>query len=312
MDVSIVIVSYNTKHLLKNCLDSIYKNTKDIQFEVIVVDNCSSDGTLSMLDEFSNIKIIKNDFNYGFGKANNIGKTIATGKYIFYLNSDTVLLNNAVKIFFDYWESHASEPISAIGTVLINEDGLQIHSGGRFPTYPEMLKKQLKRNIRNAIKTIIKVTRLEKQYLKRKSNKEIIENNIEDDNIQYVTGADLFMLNNDYAVYDENYFMYYEESDMQYQLYKRGMKPVLVRRAKIQHLSYKPTDKIILARITDIYIEKSMLYYCKKNYNSNASLLRFLIAMDSYNPYVKPIVEQAEQHLKDYYRHLHNESLIDD
>ena len=102
MDVSIIIVNYNTKDLIKNCIDSIYEQTKDIKFEIIVSDNGSVDGSIEMIkSEFPNVILIENNANLGFGTANNRGLKIAKGKYIFYLNSDTVLLNNAVKLYPD-------------------------------------------------------------------------------------------------------------------------------------------------------------------------------------------------------------------
>ena len=104
-DVSIIIVNYNTKQLLADCLKSIYEQTNNIDFEVIVSDNGSVDGSIEMLKrDFSQVILIENNANLGFGAANNRGLEVAKGKYIFYLNSDTVLLNNAVKIFFDYLE----------------------------------------------------------------------------------------------------------------------------------------------------------------------------------------------------------------
>lgn len=100
MDVSIIIVNYNTKELTRNCLRSIFDQTKDVDFEVIVSDNGSTDGSIEMIRaEFPQVILIENNANLGFGAANNRGLKIARGKYVFYLNSDTVLLNNAVKLF---------------------------------------------------------------------------------------------------------------------------------------------------------------------------------------------------------------------
>ena len=125
MDVSIIIVNYNTKQLLKDCLNSIYEHTENISFEVIVSDNGSKDGSIEMLKaEFPQVILIENNANLGFGKANNKGLAIAKGKYIFYLNSDTILLNNAVKLFFDYFEENGKkENIGALGCNLLDKQG---------------------------------------------------------------------------------------------------------------------------------------------------------------------------------------------
>lgn len=106
LDVSIIIVNYNTKELTRNCLKSVFEQTDGIVFEVIVSDNGSTDGSLEMIrTEFHEVILIENGANLGFGAANNRALDVAKGKYVFYLNSDTVLLNNAVQMFFDYWEN---------------------------------------------------------------------------------------------------------------------------------------------------------------------------------------------------------------
>ena len=98
IDVSVIIVNYNTKDLLRDCINSVIEQTKNISFEIIVSDNGSSDGSIEMLKaEFPKVIILNNKENLGFGKANNRGAEISNGKYLFLLNSDTVLLNNAIK-----------------------------------------------------------------------------------------------------------------------------------------------------------------------------------------------------------------------
>ena len=130
MNVSIIIVNYNTKKLLSDCLKSIYEQTKDLEFEVIVSDNGSTDGSIEMLkSDFPQVILIENNANLGFGTANNRGLSVAKGKYIFYLNSDTILKNNAVKYFFDFWEnSPEPEKIGGLGANLLNSAGETIHS----------------------------------------------------------------------------------------------------------------------------------------------------------------------------------------
>lgn len=128
MDISIIIVNYNTKELTKNCIDSIYEKTKDIEFEVILVDNDSNDGSKELFERDKKIEFVEAGKNLGFGKANNLGLTRATGKYIFFLNSDTILVNNAVKIFFDFCEGHKDLKTGGIGCLLRGQG-----SGGQVP-----------------------------------------------------------------------------------------------------------------------------------------------------------------------------------
>ncbi|MBR0101257.1 MAG: glycosyltransferase, partial [Treponema sp.] len=117
IDVSVIIVNFNTKDLLQNCLRSIYEQTANVTIEVLVSDNGSTDGSLEMVrQQFPQTILLENNANLGFGKANNIAAKQAHGKYIFYLNSDTELKNNAIKYFFDYWENATEKnDIGALG-----------------------------------------------------------------------------------------------------------------------------------------------------------------------------------------------------
>lgn len=100
MDVSIIIVNYQSSNLVIDCVNSIFQKTKEISYEIIIVDNASNDNSVECLTKkFGNkIKIISSKVNLGFGKANNLGERYAIGKYIFLLNPDTILVNNAIKI----------------------------------------------------------------------------------------------------------------------------------------------------------------------------------------------------------------------
>ena len=122
MDVSIIIVSYNTRQLTQDCINSIFHYTHGVSFEVIVVDNDSVDGSKEMLAADKRICYVQSGGNLGFGKANNLGYSVAQGKYLFLLNSDTILLNNAVKIFFDIAEGDSVD-VGCWGTMLLNKEG---------------------------------------------------------------------------------------------------------------------------------------------------------------------------------------------
>ena len=108
MDVSVIIVNYNTIELTLNCINSIFTHTLGIDFEVIVVDNNSDDGSGEILRLDKRIVFIQNLANEGFGSANNIGYQYAKGKYLFLLNSDTILLNNAIK------DDHSSNSLKTV------------------------------------------------------------------------------------------------------------------------------------------------------------------------------------------------------
>ena len=241
MDVSIIIVNYNTKQLLADCLNSIYEQTKDISFEVIVSDNGSKDGSIEMLKaDFPQVILIENNANLGFGAANNRGLAIAKGKYIFYLNSDTILLNNAVKYFFDYWEnSPEKDSIGALGANLLSINKETIHSGGLFPDYKSDIS-GLMHNIYGFTKQFFFHKLFKKnlpEYKNEKSEKII-------GLIDYITGADLFLKNDNFAYFDEDFFMYCEETYLQYQLFMNNKNRLLINGPQIIHLEGASSKKI--------------------------------------------------------------------
>ena len=131
IDVSIIIVSYNTREFLRECLYSLFEKTKSLSFEVIVVDNESSDGSVQMIQElFPQVNILNSGENVGFGRANNIGIKEAQGRNVFLLNPDTILLNNAIKILSDFLDSH--DEVAVCGGNLYNVDKEPTHSFLRY------------------------------------------------------------------------------------------------------------------------------------------------------------------------------------
>ena len=127
MDISIIIVSYNNFDVLQNCLNSIYKFTSKISFEIIVVDNNSvEEGLTEVVDGYSNLVLIKNNENMGFSFANNQGLGIAKGRYILFLNNDTELVKDILYKLVEF--SDSSESNYLIGVKLLNTDLTHQHS----------------------------------------------------------------------------------------------------------------------------------------------------------------------------------------
>ncbi len=285
VDVSIIIVNYNTKILLEACLYSIYEQTKLISFEIIVSDNGSSDGSLSMLEEkFPQVIRIDNKANLGFGAANNRALAKASGKYILYLNSDTILLNNAVKIFFDYWENADNkDAIGALGCNLLNEKGQTIHSGGDFPTAgTEIVQNflELFYVLKNSI-PIIRHTHLG------------FANDIKPrhvGSIDYVTGADLFVKNDSFASFDERYFLYYEDTDLQKRMSLEGKERLLIDGPLIRHLKgmsdKSPSVLSFYRSIPKIHTQLSACKFLRKYRASRVKIfiLKMIILLIWINP----------------------------
>lgn len=259
MDVSIIIVSYNTKNILRDCVLSIKDKSHDIDYEIIVVDNASSDGSVEMLrQEFPDVKIIESGGNIGFGKANNKGMAQATGKYLFLLNSDTILLNNATKILFDKAESLSDQgcKIGALGSVLLNKDLNTCHSYGHFITPSSELKEVISKYLK---------------FLKDPANTNPpLVKGVKD--VDYITGADMFVPEEVYKEtggFDPDFFMYCEEVDWQKRMQKNGYSRIIVEGPKIIHLeggSDNEQKKLWTPkRLSNLY--KSRKIYRKKHYN---------------------------------------------
>lgn len=133
MEISIIINNYKTKGLLKQCLSGIYLYPPSVDFEVIVVDNNSNDGSVEMVkSKFNQVKLIESKENLGHHKGNNLGIKNSSGKYILILNTDIAFLDNSIDKMYDFMESH--EEVALLGPKLKNPDGSIQMSCMRFPT----------------------------------------------------------------------------------------------------------------------------------------------------------------------------------
>lgn len=275
MDVSILIVNYNTSKLIVKCINSIIFHTAGIEYEIIVVDNASSESDIKQLSSLDNIKLIRSKFNLGFGKANNLGVKSACGKYLLFLNPDTYFLNNAAYYFFSFMEQKNNIKIGTIGAKLLTPSEEFTHSFGPFPSK----KKELAIAINSILKKI-------KCYITKDSELEILKS-LADFYVDYVTGADLFMqkcLFDSLDGFDEDFFMYYEETDLQYRLAKIGYRSKIIEGAKIVHLeglSYG--SKLNIGRLYQLEISK-ILYMKKHSKKINYIFFRMLYFIIRFFP----------------------------
>ena len=134
MDISVIIVSWNTKDLLRQCLLSVVSSTERLEHEIYVVDNASTDGSADMVrDEFSEVILIANDSNLGFAAANNQALRLARAKYVLLLNPDTILSQDCLAQLYTFAEQNTQA--GAVGAKRLNPDGsCQGWSRGNFPT----------------------------------------------------------------------------------------------------------------------------------------------------------------------------------
>lgn len=229
MDVSVIIVNYNTLELTKNTIESVIEKTQKIEYEIILVDNASTDGSVEFFETKYREKIIfiKNDKNLGFGRANNKGIKIAKGKYIFLLNSDTLLINNAIKILYDFMEKNQSCGIC--GGNLYDKDLKPTNSCfNSVLNYKSLyLEKVLKKLRLNSDKNIgFNYTSTPKE-------------------VKVIIGADMMLskkLLTEIKGFDEDFFMYHEENELCVRAIKKGYKIYSIPEAKIIHLEGKSSE----------------------------------------------------------------------
>ena len=230
MDVSVIIVNYNTKELTKACIDSVFAMTSGVSFEVILVDNASTDGSIELFEKDERILFIESGKNLGFGKANNLGYQYAKGKYLFLLNSDTLLLNNAIQAFYLQMEQRDAS-VACMGCLLIDAKQKPTHSYGRFPTFWNEL-------VRKPFRTLQRVPLIRHRFDGYDDGPlSVIDEKCFE--VEYVTGADLFMrktVADQYGLFDPDFFMYYEECEMQYRYRKHGYFSAITDAPKVQHL----------------------------------------------------------------------------
>ena len=228
MDVSIIIVNYNTASMTKTCIDSIFKYTHGVEFEVVLVDNASKDNSRFIFQSDDRINYIYLNQNIGFGRANNTGYDLCKGKYIFLLNSDTLLFENSVLMFYEFMEKYSySNKIACCGCTLVDQNMKFIHSYGYFPSVKVVFA-----DLQQYIKSLFGVRK--KQFELINFNKQGFYD------VDYITGADLFIsrksLENLDYLFDPDYFMYYEETDLQYRLRRVGYRRSLINHTSIIHL----------------------------------------------------------------------------
>jgi GT2 family glycosyltransferase len=234
MDISIIIVNWNTRDLLQSCLESIYKTIHDISYEIIVVDNASQDGSVAMLQEkYPQVRLIQNEENRGFGAANNQAMRIMAGRYALLLNSDTVLTENAVRELFTFMEGQ-SDAAMACGQ-LLNDDGGKQNSVASFP---------------NLLTLLTNTSLLEYLFPKHYPSKRYsYDGPIEVDSC---IGACLLVRKKaieDVGMFDERYFFFFEETDWAYQMREAGWKAFHVPSAFICHFQGQSIGRDIQSRI---------------------------------------------------------------
>ena len=275
IDVSIIIVSYNVRHFLEQCLRSVYASQGQLELEIFVVDNASSDNTLSFLREqfpqaeHPELHLVNNVRNVGFGRANNQALAHAKGRYILFLNPDTVLTEHTLTDCVTFANSHAD--MGALGV-------MQLHSNGEFalesrhgiPT-PWRAFCQM-----SGLSSLFPATKTFDGYHMR------FFNNAAAAPIEIASGA--FMLIPRDALeeiggFDERFFMYCEDVDLCYRLLQSGRQNYYLP-TPILHYKGASTRRGSFRYVHTFY--SAMLIFFNKHYAKSARLMSPLIRLGIY------------------------------
>ena len=263
VDMSIVLVCWNNKAYLDPCLKSLYEGGLKSSFDVIVVDNGSTDGSQQMLAEkYPDVKLIQNEGNVGLGKASNQGIEATKGRFVLLLNNDTLVNGSALDVLVEYLD--ANPEAGATAGKLLNPDG-SFQSG--FAPFSTLLEEFL---IVTHIGEI-----LWPGYPSHGDSNEIKETGWMSSACLLVRRAALDQI----GLLNEGYFIYGDEADLQYRLNKAGWKVVFLPSSTIIHFGGRSMDR--WKRRKMVYRGK-MLFY-KKNYGFLSTLfLRMMFFVMSF------------------------------
>lgn len=253
VDISIVIISWNMKELLQMCLESIYKFTQGIIFEIILIDNNSVDGTSEMVSEmFPYVEIIKNKKNKGVAPARTQGMQLANGKYILILDADTELIENSIDSLYNFMEEN--KDCGLVGCKLVDMQMNLQYSCKRFPSPLAFLFRRLEH-----FKFIRKSKTLENHMMIDWEHNEIRD-------VDYLIGACQFIRNDvvdKIGYYDSAIFYGPEDIDYCIRIWKAGWRVVYYPFTKIIHHEQRITKRNIFSNISFRHIKGILYLYLK-------------------------------------------------
>lgn len=263
MNVSVIYVNYNTYDLLINSIQSVIELTTDISYEIIIVDNDSSTNEKIKLQQYctnNNIRLIESSSNLGFGKANNLAASQAKGEYLFFLNPDTYLINNAIKKLFLFAKNNN---ILTCGGNLYSKDLKPIHS--YWMTMPSAYAELS--SLFCDIPLKIKYKKSHEHNLTNKPQK-----------VDYITGADLMIqheLFENIGGFDSDYFMYFEETDLQYRIKNLGHKIYNLPTAQIVHLESQSLNS--RTKKLNLFFTSRKIFYQKNRTTSQLKIANAIL-----------------------------------
>ncbi|MBU0952213.1 MAG: glycosyltransferase family 2 protein [Elusimicrobia bacterium] len=259
-DISINIVNYNNIQFLQNCIKSIYENTKKINFSILIIDNFSSDNSIELIEKtFPTIKIIRNNKNIGFAKAQNTGFDKVDSRYILILNPDTLILDNSIEKMVLFLDRNPEAGI--VGPIILNPDKSNQCTGITYPNNVNLLSETL------FLDRFFPNNRIFGKH------KKTFEPYRDTKQVDYLQGSCLMIRKKvieEIGIFDEDFFMYFEETDFCYRAKRKGWSITRLGDCSIIHFGGGETgyyDEFRLLQYT-----RSLILFYKKHYSITAVL----------------------------------------
>jgi hypothetical protein len=286
VELSIIIISFNTKEVTKKCLESVWRSLQGskIRYEIVVVDNNSSDGSPEMLARLSqnkklNLVFIANKENVGFGRANNQAVKKAYGEHILLLNSDTVVLNRSIEKLYSFYRENQKK-VKFVGAKLLNYDLTPQPSAAFFFSLPVVFAALFLKG------DYWGLTRFSPDKTKK---------------VDWISGACIMTSKKLYLSlggFDETIFMYMEEVDLLYRAAKKNWATYIYPKAQIIHLGSSSSNG---KTFPILQVFKGFLFFYGKHYSKISLLiLKLLLKIKAFTAYFIGLVTQ-NQYLKKTY-----------
>ncbi|MDR0793636.1 MAG: glycosyltransferase family 2 protein [Chitinophagaceae bacterium] len=302
MKLSIIIVNYNVKYFLEQCLYSIKAATLGIECETIIIDNNSDDGSIEYLQpKFTSVRFISNKDNVGFSKACNQGYAIAQGEYILFLNPDTILSENTLHRCINFLEQHNNA--GAVGPKIVDANGHFLPESKRSLPSPSIAFYKM-----TGIEKIFPTSKIFGKYSLGYLNKD------ETHEVEILSGAYMMIRKaalDKVGCFDERFFMYGEDIDLCYRLHLDGYKIYYLGDTNMLHFRGKSTKKNSAKYIQ--YFYNAMILFVEKYYHglSSVSIKFFLKSFILSRTALSALAIPARE--KDYGNsHTHEIALIGD
>jgi len=288
IDLSIIIVNYNVRHFLEQCLHSVQQAIRGMEAEIIVVDNNSQDGSQAMLrDKFGDsLILIENKDNPGFSKANNQGLAIAKGRWVLLLNPDTVVAEDTFRRCLDF--SDKTPDCGALGIYMLDGEGHFLPESKRALPTPWVSFYKI-----FGLSALFPQSKRFGQYHLTYLDKD------EDHQIEILSGAFMWMrksLLDEIGYLDETFFMYGEDIDLSYRVMLGGMKNYYLAKPKIIHYKGESTKKGSLNYVKVFY--QAMIIFARKHFGGARK--RFFIAAINLAVYFRAILALGYRLIQTY------------